>query len=33
MDTKSTISVKPDKIRLVNLLEDIAEGKISIPIF
>lgn len=33
MDTKSTISVKPEKIRLVNLLGDIAEGKISIPIF
>lgn len=33
MDAKPTISVKPDKIRLVNLLEDIAEGKISIPIF
>ncbi len=33
MDAKQTISVKPDKIRLVNLLEDISEGKISIPIF
>lgn len=33
METKTTISVKPDKIRLLNLLEEIAEGKISIPVF
>jgi hypothetical protein len=33
METKTTISVKPDKIRLLNLLEDIAEGKINIPVF
>jgi Protein of unknown function DUF262 len=33
METKTTISVKPDKIRLLNLLEEIAEGKINIPVF
>lgn len=33
MDLKSNITVRPDKIRLLNLLENIAEGKINIPVF
>jgi uncharacterized protein with ParB-like and HNH nuclease domain len=33
MDNNSTISVKPDKIRLPNLLEEIEKGEICVPIF
>src|SRR5687768_13988605 len=33
METKTTLSVKPDKIRLLNLLEEVAAGKINIPVF
>lgn len=32
-EKKTTIFVKPDKIRLANLLDDINEGKINIPVF
>lgn len=32
-DTKTSISVKPDKIRLFNLLEEIKDGKINVPVF
>lgn len=30
---KESITVRPDKIRLINLLEDIKNGRIKIPIF
>lgn len=32
-DIKNSIFVKPDKIRLLNLLEEIKDGKINIPVF
>lgn len=32
-EVRPAISVKPDKIRLLNLLEEIKDGKINIPVF